>query len=189
MDGYVLRKKSSFKMPGFFSSCKLDQDSIIQSLLLKVPPRKLDPWFVLWSFLLLRLLCISINLPSGFAWNTAVMSRLLLLAAWRISRIVSPSLIASLQPLGQRRNVASLSLSYWCSSFLWMFIFSIDVHLNWLNPFHFLILAEGLLVILVDCMIFLSPFLDVIRMSTACQHFFIAQLDSGILLQEVLKLK
>ena len=33
------------------------------SLLLKLPPRKLEPWFVLWSFFLLWLLCISINLP------------------------------------------------------------------------------------------------------------------------------
>ena len=33
------------------------------SLLLKLPPRKLEPWFVLWSFFLLRLPCISINLP------------------------------------------------------------------------------------------------------------------------------
>ena len=28
------------------------------SLLLKLLPRKLEPWFVLWSFFLLRLLCI-----------------------------------------------------------------------------------------------------------------------------------
>ena len=36
-----------------------------------------------------------------------------------------------------------------------------DVHLNWLNWFYFLILEGGLLVILIDSMIFLSPFLDV----------------------------
>ena len=35
------------------------------SLLLKLPLRKLEPWFVLWSFFLLRLLCIPINLPYG----------------------------------------------------------------------------------------------------------------------------
>ena len=51
------------------------------SILLNLSPRKLEPWFVLWSFFLLRLLCISINLPYGHAWNTAVMSRLVLLAA------------------------------------------------------------------------------------------------------------
>ena len=32
------------------------------SLLLKLPPKRLEPWFVLLSFFLLRLLCISINL-------------------------------------------------------------------------------------------------------------------------------
>ena len=51
------------------------------SLLLKLPPRKLEPWFVLWSFFLLRLLCISVNLPYNHAWNTVVMSRLVLLVA------------------------------------------------------------------------------------------------------------
>ena len=51
------------------------------SLLLKLPPRKLEPWFVLWSFLLLRLFCISTNLSYGHAWSTAAMSGLVLLAA------------------------------------------------------------------------------------------------------------
>ena len=39
-------------------------------------------------------------------------------------------------------------------------IILLDVHLNWLNQFHFLILEGGLLVVLVDCIIFLSAFLD-----------------------------
>ena len=33
------------------------------SLLLKLPSRKLEPWFILWIFFVLRLLCISTNLP------------------------------------------------------------------------------------------------------------------------------
>ena len=33
-------------------------------LLLKLPSRKLGPWFVLWSFFFLRLLFILINMPS-----------------------------------------------------------------------------------------------------------------------------
>ena len=58
-----------------------------------------------------------------------------------------------------RRNVASLS-------FFNLVITLANVHLNWLNWFHFLILEEGgLLVILIDCMIFLLPFMDVARMS------------------------
>ena len=42
------------------------------SLLLKLPPRKLKPWFILWSFFLLRLYSISVNLPCSLAWNTVV---------------------------------------------------------------------------------------------------------------------
>ena len=56
----------------------------------------------------------------------------------------------------------------------------VDVLKNWLNWFHLLFLEEGLLVILIDCMIFLSPFLDVTRMSMSTVSF-LAQLDSGIL--------
>ena len=50
-------------------------------LLLKLPPRKLEPWFDLWSFFLMKLLYISINLPYGLAWNTVVRSGLVLLVA------------------------------------------------------------------------------------------------------------
>ena len=45
------------------------------STLLKLLPRKLEPFF------LLRLLFISINLPYSFAWNTIVTSGLVLLSA------------------------------------------------------------------------------------------------------------
>ena len=45
-----------------------------------------------------------------------------------------------------------------------------------------LILVESLLVILIDYMIFLSPFLDVIRMSIS-KISFLALLNSGILKQ------
>ena len=56
----------------------------------------------------------------------------------------------------------------------------VDAHLNWLNWLHFLILVGGLLVILIDCMIFLFPFLDVTRMSMSTLSF-LGQQDSGIL--------
>ena len=56
----------------------------------------------------------------------------------------------------------------------------VDVNVNWLNWFHFLILEEGQLIILIDCMIFLSPFLDVTRMPVSTVSF-LAHLDSGIL--------
>ena len=44
----------------------------------------------------------------------------------------------------------------------------------------FLFLKEGLLHILINCMISLPPFLDVNRMSMSTASF-LAQLDSGIL--------
>ena len=55
-----------------------------------------------------------------------------------------------------------------------------DVFQNWLKWFHFLFLEGGLFLILIDCMIFLSPFVDVTRMSMSTISF-LAQVDSGIL--------
>ena len=87
-------------------------------------------------------------------------------------RTVGPSFAASLEPLAHRQNVTSLSLS--------IGITLVDVFQNWLNWFHFLFFEGGLLVILIDCMIFLSPFLDVTRMAMSTVSV-LAQLDSGIL--------
>ena len=63
----------------------------------------MEPWFVLWSFFLLR-----------FLWAGAPSCYLELLDKLqkRICRTVGPSLAASLEPLAYRRNVASLSLFY-----------------------------------------------------------------------------
>ena len=71
-----------------------------------LPPTKLELWFVLWSIFLLRLLCISINLPYDHAWNTVVTSWLVPLPSCylelldklqkRICRIVGPSHVVSL---------------------------------------------------------------------------------------------
>ena len=69
--------------------------ALTSSLLLKLPLKKLEPWFVLWSFFLLLLLYISINLPCGHAWS------------------VGPSLAASLEPFTHCRNIASLFYSYY----------------------------------------------------------------------------
>ena len=73
LDGSLLEEKSSFQMLELtFSSNWII--ALTSSLLLKLPPRKLKPWFVLQSFLLLRLLSISINLPYSYIWNTAVIT-------------------------------------------------------------------------------------------------------------------
>ena len=87
----------------------------------------------------------------------------------QICKTVGPSLAACLEPLAHRRNVASISLFY---KYLETF------NLNWLDWFNFLILEGGLLVILIDCMIFLSSFLDLTSMSMSAV-FFIIELDTG----------
>ena len=94
--------------------------ALILSLLLKLPPRKLESWFVLWSFFLLQLLCISINLIQPclkyccHVWAGAPSCYLELLDKLqkRICRTVGPSLAASLEPLVHRRNVTSSNLVY-----------------------------------------------------------------------------
>ena len=52
--------------------------------------------------------------------------------------------------------------------------------MKWVNWFHFVILVGGPLVILIECMIFLSALLDVLKMSMSTV-FLRAQLDSAIL--------
>ena len=48
-----------------------------------------------------------------------------------------------------------------------------NVHLVWLNWFPYLVLVEGFVVILKDCMVFLSPLLDDIRMSIPTVSFIV----------------
>ena len=118
------------------------------------------------------------ELPYKFAWNAVVISGLVLpVVVWiymldkvqkQMCRSAGPSITASFEPLGHRRNVASLSLL--------IGITLVDIHLNWLNWFNFLILVAGALVTLTDCMIFLSLFLDVRRVPVSTVSFLI-QLD------------
>ena len=90
----------------------------------------------------------------------------------RICRTVSPSRAASLEPLAQCRNVASLGLFY-------RYYFGIcSSELAQLVPLPYS--REDLLVILIDCMIFLSPFLNITMMSMSAVSF-LTRLDSGIL--------
>ena len=110
------------------------------------------------------LLCISINLPYGHAWNTGVYLELLDNLQKQMCRTVGPSLAVFREPLAHHLNVASLSLLYRYYFGRW------DVHLSRLNWFHFLIFKGGQLVFLIDCMIFLSPFLDVIYVNSLFPH-------------------
>ena len=72
-----------------------------------------------------------------------------------LCRAVGPYLAASLEPFANRKNVASLSHS--------VGITLVDAHLNWLNWLHFPNMVVRPLAFQIGCMIFLSPFLNVIR--------------------------
>ena len=155
IDGLFFDKNHLLRCRGWLSLLNWIGDLTL-SLLLKLSPRKLEIWFVLWSFFLLNLLFISINLPYDHAWSTVVMSGLvLLIATW----------------------------NYWISNkgYAGLLVLHSLLFLNiWLNWFHFFVLEGGLLVILIECMIFLSPFLDVKRMSISTVSF-VVQLSCGIL--------
>ena len=179
MGGSILEEKSSFKMLGLPFSSKLDWGSYIISIA-KTASKKIGALIRSMKFLspevALYLYKSTIRPCMEYCchvWAGAPSCYLDLLDKLQklVCRIVGPSLAASLEPLAHRRNVAILSLFYRyhfgrCSSEL----------LNW---FHFLFLEGGLLVILIDCMIFLSKFLDVTRMSVSTVSF-LAQLNSGI---------
>ena len=55
MSGSVIQEKLSFKMLRLISSSKLDWCSYIISIA-NTSSKKMEPWFVLWSFFVLRLL-------------------------------------------------------------------------------------------------------------------------------------
>ena len=99
----------------------------------KLPPKKLEPWFDLWSFFLLKLLCISTNFYKStirpcmkyccHVWAGASSCYLDMLDKLQklICRTVGPSLAVYLEPLIYRKNVVSSNLFYryyfgWCSS-------------------------------------------------------------------------
>ena len=90
-------------------------------IILKLPPRKLELSFILWSFFLMRLLLISYKSTIRpfmeycfHSWAGAPSCYLEFLDKLQkqICRTVAPSLTASLEPLAHCRNVASLSLFY-----------------------------------------------------------------------------
>ena len=177
--GLVLRKNHLLRYWGWLSLLNWI-GALTLSLLLKLPPRKMELfYFVLWRFFLLKLLCISINLPYSLCmeycchvWAGSPSCYLELLGKLQkqICRTVGRLLADSLEPLAHRQNVASSSLFY-------RDYFSRCSCQNW---FHFLFLKVDLLVIMIDYLIFLSPFLDVPRMAMSTVSF-LAQLGSGIL--------
>ena len=180
MDESVLEEKASFKMLGLTFSLKLDWGSYIISIA-KTPSNKIGALILSMKFLspeialYLYKSTIHPRMECYFhIWAVAPSCYLELLDKLqkRICRTLGPSLAASLEllPLADRRHVASLRLFY-------KYYFG---RCSWLMWFHFLFLEGGLLVILIDCMSFLSPFLDVTMMSMP-KVSFLKQLVSGIL--------
>ena len=114
---------------------------------------------------------VTIKIQHGHAWNTVVISGLVLLVAtWncqisykngQICRIVGPSLAASLETLSHCRNVASLNLSYR------NYFDRSSSELAELVPLPYS--RGGCTRYLTNCMISLSPLLDVTR--CLCQQF------------------
>ena len=153
MDGSVLEEKTSFRMLGLTFSSELGWGSYSISIA-KTASKKIGSLIRSMKFLspevALYLYKSTIRPCMEYCcqvWAGAPNCYLELLDKLqkRICRTVGPSLAASLEPLAHRQNVASLSLFY---------RYLVDAHLNWLNWFHFLILEGGLLVILIDCMVF-----------------------------------
>ena len=81
----------------------------------------------------------------------------------RICGTVGPSLTVSFAPL------THCQMKQAKASFIGITL--VDPHPNWLSLFHFFILMVGLYVILMDCIIFLSPLPDVTRMVMSTVSF------------------
>ena len=120
MDGSVLEKKSSFKMPELAFFSKLDWGFYIVSIA-KTASKKIGALIRSMKFLspeaVLHLYKSTIRPCMEYCchvWAGAPSCYLELLdkPQKRICRTVGPSLAASLEPLAHRRNVVSLSLFY-----------------------------------------------------------------------------
>ena len=183
MDGSVLEEKSCFKMLGLTFSSKLDWGSYIISIA-KTASKKIGGLIRSMKFLspeVALYLCKSSIRPCMeyccHVWAGAPSCYLELLDKLekQICRTVGSSFAASLEPLAHCRNMASLSL------FSWYHFRRCSTELTQLVPLPF---CQGRsthsVVILIDCMIFLSTFLDFPRMSMSTVYF-LTQVDSGIL--------
>ena len=118
MDGSVLEEKSSFEMLVLTFSSKLDWVSYIISIA-KAASKKIGALILSMKFLspevALYLYKSTIRPCMKYCWHVWAGA-----PSWylelsdklqkRICRTVGPSLVASLEPLADRRNVASLSL-------------------------------------------------------------------------------
>ena len=179
MDGSVLEEKSSFKMLGFTFSSKLDCGSYVISIA-KTGSKKIGSLIHSMKFLSreVALYLYKSTIQPCIEYTVLMSGLVLLVDTWncsisykRICRTTGSLLAASLEPLALYRNIVSLSLLYrYCFD-------------RYSEPAQLIPLpcSQGRSNCYSDRLhIFLSPFLDVTRisMSTVC---FFAQLDYGIL--------
>ena len=178
MNGSILEEKSSFKMLGLTFSCKLDWGCYIISIA-ETASKKIGALIRSMKFLspevapyLYKFTICPHMVYCCHVWAGAPSCYLELLDKLqkRICRTGGPSAAASLET--HHRNLASLSL------FCRYYFGRCSSELAQLVPLPFF--KAVLLIILIDCMIFLLLFLDVTRMSMSTVSF-LAQLDSGIL--------
>ena len=133
--------------------------------LAKTATKKIEALICSMKFLSSGLLCVSIILTFSHAWIPIVMSGLAFgVTTWNCqitckNRYVG-LLILHLLPLSNHWLCLSRIIIKTQSVFS-KSITSVDVPRNWLNWFSFLIVEGGLLVILIDCMIFLSLLQDI----------------------------
>ena len=160
VDGSVLEEKSSFKILGLTFFCKLYWGSYIISVA-KTASKKMGALVVVQSsFLLMPCMEYSCHVWAGAP--SCYLELLDKLQKW-ICGTVGLSQAASLEPLAHRQSAAN--------KYFFVGIALVDVHLNWLNWSDFLILEGGLLIILIDCMVFLLPFVDFLRLSMSTAVF------------------
>ena len=176
MEGSFIEGKSSFKMLGLTISSELDWGSYIISIA-KTASKKIGALIHYMKFIspevvlyLYKSTVWSFMKYCGHVWAGAPSCYLESLdkPQKQICMTIGPHLPSLLNPC----LIIGLGLFYR--------YFLVEVHLNLLKWFHFLILEGGLLVILIDCIVFLPPFLDVKRMSMSTVSF-LTQLDSKII--------
>ena len=180
MDVSILEEKSSFKMLGLIFSSKLDWqllhylycwNCLQENGALIRFMKFLSPKVALYLYKSTTWPCMKYCCHIWAGASSCYLGLLDKLQKW-ICRTVGPSLAASLEPSGHRRNVASLSLFY--SYYFGRY----SSELAQLFP---LPLSRRRSTRYSDRLLdFLSPFLDVKRMSMSSVSF-LAQLGSGIL--------
>ena len=179
MNGSVLQEKSSFKMLGLTISSKLGWSYYIISIT-KTAIKKIGALICSMKFLSaeVALYLYRSNIWSYMEYFCHIWAGAICYVELldKLQKGYAGLLALHLLPLSNPWFIVDMYPA-------WVFsidITLVDVHLNWLNWFHFLILEGGLRIILIDCMTFLSPFLDVRRMSMSTVSF-LAQLNSWIL--------